>query len=1397
MPELRHVFISYGRKESKAFATRLYERLELEGYKVWFDQNDIPLAVDFQDEIDEGIARADNFIFVIAPHSVNSVYCLKEIELALKFKKRIIPIIHIEEFGRDEWESRVPNGRDEDWAKFKAEGRHTSFQNMHPEIGKRNWVYMRERCVGGTPIENYPSIDDFEENFLKLNGLLQHHRDHVRQHTVLLNRALEWERNQRKTQFLLVGEERTAAEKWMLKKFGNEQAPVIPSDLQCLYISEARKNAENRMTDIFICYATPNKIIRDKVILALSRYCLTTWTHDHDIKSGQSSKEAIEEGIEKSDNILFFISKDSIESEHCIHELRYALSLNKRIIPLMIEEVLPENLPKEVRDLQFVDFTDNVKEEDFYDDIGEILRQFEGDQNYHERHKLLLVQALKWQRQNENPSILLRGHNLQRAQAWLKIGIQRNTHKPTELHQRFIQKSATLSGSLQSINVFISYSRTDSDFARHLNDRLQLSGKTTWFDQESIDEGVADFGAEIRKGIDQSENFLFIISPDSVKSRYCREETEYAEQLGKRIITLRLRDLPDDVSLPEVLSNIQWIDAQKGFEPMFNLLTRTLELDREHIEAHSRWQRKSLEWSEGAFEFKDDTKTDDSHLLRSDELRRAESWLEEAERENKKPLVTKLQKAFITASTEASERNRKAQERIRDASILVFAILITAGFLTATQLIKSVQRGDQVTTHDLLFEARSRLAYDTTQALRLAKAAYEFNEFKNEAALLDFYQLTTAKIRGSKPDAPALVRRFGHNDPVIGVYTEQMKGAKSPIIVTLDAKMGLKLWHQDGRLIRELLKPHHTLSDFEGKSELERLELMYNLYQDYANRVQISEEGCILAYLEDKEGKYSVYSWNYAGDLLMKRQVDKRVEQAGFTMDIGRQLELYWHEITPNGQTTQVFATPQGDAIREEDLGVQNFSDEYYGRNDRPFSADAIRAYWDTSELGILPNYDGIFLKYLPKNKVTDSLGFSYGSEVIKEQENFSIIGIPRFFDSDIMVMGENALLIWKPYHTFADKLSHLEPLTIAEKNRYDTASLMESLQSKPKAAYLLSQATLFTLVFLISVAFLYQFYGYFIQGRFLSILMHALNIVLVVLCWAQFMPYRMLVIPLAFSYGLMGSLACFLGARWEYKKSRNPLRVSLRVASGVILFILSASCLFFAWEEYMGEAGELARTQAVSLVLFLLIVKIGLFGLVMFGTKRLAAKNYRFFSDITTAWVLWAVVALAVSVYYGPSDSEKKGWVLILLFGVFMPLVYTFRFNFDQFLKARIYRKRSAKLLLRFSLIGFGVVLLLLFASFLIQDALIILAGWLFLYLFIEYIASFVVAIVQKDRWALLGNIGATVGIIILLTLMFQEVSRHDVSYYATRGLFTMILLGAGVFFWRRRKQRAVSKSE
>ena len=649
MNKFCHAFVSYGRADSKAFATKLHERLLKEGLKVWFDQNDIPLGVDFQNQIDDGIEKAHNFLFIIAPHSVNSPYCGKEIELALKRNKRIIPLLHVEQITQETWQQRNPKGTPQDWEAYQQKGLHSSFPNMHPAIAKINWVYFRE------------GIDDFEQSFAGLINLLHSHADYVEQHTQFLAYALEWERHQKQTSYLLVGEERQQAEAWLKIRFKDEQPPCIPSDLHCEYITESIKNANNLMTQVIISYADEDRATMEKIRHSLRRKSITVWTNTTDIQTGEAFEEAIKRGIEQADNLVYLLSPDSVTSDFARRELEYALSLNKRIIPVLVRATPPEQVLPAVRELQYIDLTDNVKEEDYQLDESQLLKILHQDEAYYNEHKILLTKALKWKRQHENPSILLRGYNLRSAETWLKVANKRTLHPPILLIEEFINESLRQPPA-ESLDVFISYSRADSDFARKLNDELQLQGKRTWFDQESIASG-ADFAQEINGGIQACDNFLFILSPRSVNSPYCKDEVEYAAGLNKRFVTVLHREVNSD-ELHRELAKVQWIDFKQNqgdFQVNFRQLVRTLDTDREHLRHHTKWSQRAIEWKE--------KKHSADLLLRGSELAVAEAWLKETQGQKKQPAATELHKEFIEASKNAIAA-AEAEEKRRQAEIL-------------------------------------------------------------------------------------------------------------------------------------------------------------------------------------------------------------------------------------------------------------------------------------------------------------------------------------------------------------------------------------------------------------------------------------------------------------------------------------------------------------------------------------------------------------------------------------------------------------------------------------------------------------------------------------------------------------------------------------------------------
>jgi hypothetical protein len=402
-------FISYGRADSKYFAKQLNDRLIELGYEVWFDFDNIPLGVDYQKQINDGIEKSDNFLFIISPHAVNSPYCRLEIELALTYRKRIIPILHVEQIDRATWQQRNPHGTDTAWQLYQSKGLHSSFVNMHPEISKINWIYSRE------------GIDSFTETIQGLKSIFHRQQAYVHRHTVLLHQASEWEQNQEQPHYLLIGEELQQAQVWLTTRFREEQPPCIPTDLHSVFITESIKHANDLMTQVFLSHAPEDDEIAERIGQSLMRRGITIWSRQRDVEVGVNTKQAIMRGIEEADNMVYLLSPHSGQCEFCQKELGYASYLNKRIIPLKLAEFDPDKVPTEIQELQYIDLTDNILEEDYLKDESQLLRILNQDPSYYQQHKVLLAGALKWERQDYNRCTLLRSHSLEKAKAWLKI----------------------------------------------------------------------------------------------------------------------------------------------------------------------------------------------------------------------------------------------------------------------------------------------------------------------------------------------------------------------------------------------------------------------------------------------------------------------------------------------------------------------------------------------------------------------------------------------------------------------------------------------------------------------------------------------------------------------------------------------------------------------------------------------------------------------------------------------------------------------------------------------------------------------------------------------------------------------------------------------------------------
>ncbi len=92
------------------------------------------------------------------------------------------------------------------------------------------------------------------------------------------------------------------------------------------------------------------------------------------------------------------------------------------------------------------------------------------------------------------------------------------------------------------LDIFVSYSRRNLDFVQDLTQALEEQGKAIWFDKKKeplmgIPAG-SKWWDEIKHGIEFADNFLIVVSPESMTSPYCHAEIAHAIAHQKRTVTL-------------------------------------------------------------------------------------------------------------------------------------------------------------------------------------------------------------------------------------------------------------------------------------------------------------------------------------------------------------------------------------------------------------------------------------------------------------------------------------------------------------------------------------------------------------------------------------------------------------------------------------------------------------------------------------------------------------------------------------------------------------------------------------------------------------------------------------------------------------------------------------------
>jgi tetratricopeptide (TPR) repeat protein len=193
------IFISYSRKDTE-FVRNIEVTLTEHSHNVWVDWKEIRGGSEWWKEIITGIEGADKFIFVISPDSIDSEYCGKEIEYAVRQNKKILPIL---------WRS----------------GLGSKGIPLRSEVSSHHYISFEAR-------------DDFDQAIQELNEAINLDIDLFHAHKRLLVKAIEWNNNAKEESYLLRGKDLELAEMW-LSKSGDKNPK--PTESQVTYIKISRK----------------------------------------------------------------------------------------------------------------------------------------------------------------------------------------------------------------------------------------------------------------------------------------------------------------------------------------------------------------------------------------------------------------------------------------------------------------------------------------------------------------------------------------------------------------------------------------------------------------------------------------------------------------------------------------------------------------------------------------------------------------------------------------------------------------------------------------------------------------------------------------------------------------------------------------------------------------------------------------------------------------------------------------------------------------------------------------------------------------------------------------------------------------------------------------------------
>ncbi|WP_346907332.1 toll/interleukin-1 receptor domain-containing protein [uncultured Roseibium sp.] len=166
---------------------------------------------------------------------------------------------------------------------------------------------------------------------------------------------------------------------------------------------------------VFVSYSRKDREKAHRISKVLADRNLGIFRDTEDILPTEEWRDRLEQLIREADTIIFLLSPASAASEVCAWEIELAHELEKRIAPIVIEDVPGQDIPPILARLNFIFCTDR---DPFEDAVDSVISAVNTDIDWIREHTRLAGLARRWRQSGERRSLLLRGADIADAERW-------------------------------------------------------------------------------------------------------------------------------------------------------------------------------------------------------------------------------------------------------------------------------------------------------------------------------------------------------------------------------------------------------------------------------------------------------------------------------------------------------------------------------------------------------------------------------------------------------------------------------------------------------------------------------------------------------------------------------------------------------------------------------------------------------------------------------------------------------------------------------------------------------------------------------------------------------------------------------------------------------------------